>query len=74
MRTTKATARKLGLRSRSLGRAAVRCAAGKTLTLRLKPSRAARKALRTAKPKALRVTVALVLADGDRVERTLRLK
>jgi PKD repeat protein len=74
VRTTKAAARKLGLPSRSLGRATVRCAAGKALTLRLKPSRAARKALRTAKPAALRVTVALVLRDGGRIERSLRLK
>jgi membrane-associated phospholipid phosphatase len=74
VRTTRKLAHRLGLRSRSLGRASVRCAAGKALTLRLKPNRAARKALARVRPATLKVTVALSLRDGGRVERTLRLK
>ena len=68
---SKATARKLGLTSRGLGRTTVRCVAGRTITVRLKPTRKVRRAIRAKKPSSLRITIALALQDGAAVQRTI---
>ena len=68
---SKATARKLGLTSRGLGRTTVECAAGETVRIALKPSRKVRKAIRAKKPSSLRITVALALQDGAPLQRTV---
>ena len=65
LRATKGTKRKLGLRSRTMGRAAIRCAEDGTATLRMRPSRAVRRAIRVARP--ARFKVAVVLRAADRV-------
>jgi chitodextrinase len=67
-------ARSLGLRSRGLGRKRFACAAGKTVQVRLKPSRKVRRALRSERPASLRVTVALAMRDGAPLKRTLKLE
>ena len=71
---SRATARKLGLASRGLGRSTVRCVAGKTVTVRLKPTRKVRKAIRAKKPGSLRITVAFALDDDAPVRRTVVLR
>jgi hypothetical protein len=71
---SKSTARKLGLTSRGLGRARFDCTAGRTLTLTLKPRKKVRKAIRAAKLKRLKLTVALALQGGDAVTRKVTLK
>ena len=68
---SKATARKLGLRYRGLGRRTVRCTAGKAISLRLAPTRKVRRAIRARRPSSLRVTVALALQDGAPLTRTI---
>ena len=71
---SKATTRKLGLRSRGLGRSTVRCAAGRTVTVRLRPTRKVRKAIRAKRPASLAVTVAFAVGDGAPVRRTVTLR
>ena len=61
---SKATARKLGLKYRGLGRTTVACVAGKAVQVRLKPTRQVRRAIRVKRPRSLRITVALALQDG----------
>ena len=71
---SKQAARKLGLKSRGLGRAQFDCTAGQTLRLTLKPNKKVRKAIKGAKLKRLKLTVALALEGGDAVTRKLTLK
>jgi hypothetical protein len=68
---SKATARRLGLRYRGLGRTTVRCAAGRAVTVRLRPTRKVRRAIRARRPSSLRVTVALGLQDAAPLTRTV---
>ena len=65
----KATARKLGLKYRGLGRATVACVAGKAVQVRLKPTTQVRRAIRVKRPRSLRITVALALQDGAPITR-----
>ena len=67
-------ARRLALKSRGLGRSQFDCTAGKTLQLTIRPSRKVRKAIRIARPKSLKLTVALALEGGAPLTRTLNLK
>ena len=57
-----------------MGRARLRCEAGKTLQVRLKPAKAVRRALKATRPASLRITMALALRDGATLTRTLTLK
>jgi hypothetical protein len=71
---TKGTKRKLGLRSRGMGRATLACAAGGKATVRVRPSRAVRRAIRAARPGSLKVTVVLGAGDGVAAKRTVVLR
>ena len=71
---SKSAAKKLKLKGRGLGRATFDCTAGETLQLTLKPSKKVRKAIKAAKLKRLKLTVALALEDGDALTRKLTLK
>ncbi|MET0684066.1 MAG: PKD domain-containing protein [Solirubrobacteraceae bacterium] len=71
---TKGTKRKLGLRSRGMGRATLACAAGGRATVRVRPSRAVRRAIRAARPGSLKVTVVLGAGDGVAARRTVVLR
>jgi PKD domain-containing protein len=71
---SKKTARRLGLAGRGLGRAQFDCTAGRTLQLTLKPGRKVRKAIKAARPKSLKITVALAMKDGAPLTRTLTLE
>ena len=69
---SRATARKLGLAvPRPRPQRPCACAAGKTVTVRLKPTRKVRKAIRAKKPTSLRITIALALQDGAPLKRTI---
>jgi hypothetical protein len=72
--SSKATAKRLGLKGRGLGRATFACEAGRTLQLTLKPGKKVRKAIRAAKPKRLKLTVALALQGGEAVTRKVTIK
>jgi cytochrome c len=71
---SKKAARKLGLKSRGLGRARFDCTAGQTRQLTLKPSKKVRRAIRAVRPRSLKITVALALRDGEPITRTVNLK
>jgi PKD repeat protein len=71
---SKKAARKLGLKSRGLGRARFDCTAGETLQLRLKPGKKVRKALKGAKIKRLKLKVALAVEGGEPLTRKVTLK
>jgi hypothetical protein len=70
---SRATARKLGLRSRRLGARALACTAGADVTVRVPLSRAARKRL-AGRRAALRVSLRLASDGAATVERTVRLR
>jgi cytochrome c len=71
---SKKAARKLGLKRRGLGRARFDCTAGQTRQLTLKPSKKVRRAIRTTRPRSLKITVALALRGGKPITRTVNLK
>ena len=58
---SKGAARRLGLRSATLASARVKCAAGKRVTVRLKPSRTVARRLSAERPRALKATLAVTL-------------
>jgi PKD repeat protein len=58
---SKATARKLGLRSATLASATVKCAKGKSARLRVKPSKAVARLLAAKQPKSVRATFSVIL-------------
>jgi PKD repeat protein len=70
---SKRAVKRLGLKGRGLGRARFDCTAGETLQLTLKPSKKVRKAIKAAKPKRLKLTVALAVKGGAPLTRTLTL-
>ena len=74
LQVSRATAKRLGLARRSLASRAVTCAAGETVAVRVKPSRAVRRALRVKRPASLEVTLRLSLPGGDAVRRKLTLR
>jgi cytochrome c len=74
LRATKATAHKLRLSSRVLGRTTMACVAGKTVSVTVKPSKKVRRAIRAKKPKSLTITVALALQTGAPLQRTITLR
>jgi cytochrome c len=69
---TRATVKRLGLARRTVASKRVSCRAGKELTLRLKPTRAA--ARRLAKAKALKLTFALSVKGARPVERKVTIR
>ena len=71
---TKGTKRALGLRSRAMGRAKLTCAAGGRTSLRVRPTRAVRRAIRAARPGSLKVTVVLGAGDGVAAKKTVVLR
>ncbi len=71
---SKTSARKLGLKSRGLGRASVPCARGATKTVAVRPGAKVKRALSAKRPRSLRVTVAVAFAGGDVSRRTVTLK
>jgi cytochrome c len=74
LRASKATAKRLGLKSRVLARRAVKCAKGGTVTITVKPSAKVRKALQARKPAAVRFTVAAAFTGARYTQRTVTLR
>ena len=71
---TKGTKRKLGLRTRGMGKATLTCAEGGEASLRVRPSKAVRRAIRAARPGSLKVTVVLGTGDGVAAQKTVVLR
>ena len=74
LRVSRATAQRLGLARRALAARKVTCAAGRTVAVRVQPSRRVRAALRAQRPAALRVTLRLSLPGAETIRRTLTLR
>jgi PKD repeat protein len=74
VRVAKRVAKRLGLPGRVLASAKVTCVAGKTVSVRVKPSRKVRKALIAARAKSLKLTLVLALPGQDAVQRTLTVR
>jgi PKD repeat protein len=61
LRLTRKAARKLGLSSRRIAVKSVSCTAGKTVTVKVRAGRQARRALKRKAPKSLRVAISVAL-------------
>ena len=70
---SRAAARRLGLASRRIGKRAVTCAAGETVAVRVRPSRAARTRL-AGRKRALRISVRVATEGAGTVRRGVRLR
>jgi chitodextrinase len=70
-KVSRATAKRLSLARRTVAAKRVRCAEGRRVSIRLKPSRAVARRLTT---KRLRVTVRLAVRGSDALQRTLTIR
>jgi PKD repeat protein len=73
-RVGKRVAKRLGLRGRVLASATVRCVGGKTVSVRVKPSRKVRKALTRSRAKSLKLKLVLAVPGQDAVRRTITVR
>jgi hypothetical protein len=68
---SKATARKLGLRAATLASANVKCASGKRVTVRVKPSKAVIRRLSASKAKSLKATFGVSVKGKTTAKQTV---
>jgi PKD repeat protein/plastocyanin len=71
LKVSRSVAKRLGLKSRTLSSRTVRCTTGRTLTLRLKPSRAASRRLAARGTRRLKVTLQVAVKGEQTVKRSL---
>ena len=74
LQVARRTARRLGLDERTLGDRRIRCTEGDPVTFRVKPGKAARRALEAERPRALRLTLRLALPGGGTLTRRVTLR
>jgi PKD repeat protein len=71
LKVTRSVAKRLGLKSRTLSSQKVRCTTGRTLTVRLKPTRAASKRLAARGTRTLKMTLRVAVKGEQTVKRSL---
>ena len=73
LRVAAKVAKRLGLRGRTLASQRIRCVAGRTLTVRVRPARKVAQRLAARRTRTLRATLRMSLAGEEAVTRTLRI-
>jgi large repetitive protein len=74
LNVTRSAAKRLGLASRTVAAKRVRCATGRTVSVRLKPSRSTARRLARANARALRLTLALSVRGNGALQRKVTIR